>query len=41
MILGFGALGKLGLVAGMVDRYAMRLFEKLFVPLPWPVNRQT
>jgi dGTPase len=27
-------------LAGMTDRYAMRLFEKLFIPLPWPVNRQ-
>jgi len=25
-------------MAGMTDRYAMRLFESLFVPLPWPVD---
>jgi len=25
-------------LAGMTDRYAMRLFETLFVPMPWPVE---
>ncbi len=25
-------------VAGMTDRYAIRLFERLFVPRPWPVE---
>jgi dGTP triphosphohydrolase len=26
-------------VAGMTDRYAVRLFEKLFIPAPWVEHR--
>ena len=26
-------------IAGMTDRYALSLFERIFVPKPWPVDR--
>ena len=25
-------------VAGMTDRYAIRLFEQLFIPKPWAIE---
>ena len=25
-------------IAGMTDRYAVRLFEQLFIPKPWAVD---
>ncbi len=25
-------------IAGMTDRYALALFEKIFIPHPWPIN---
>ena len=28
-------------LAGMTDRYAIRLFEQLFIPKPWDRNRDT
>jgi dGTPase len=27
-------------VAGMTDRYAIRLYQRLFIPCPWPVDPQ-
>ena len=25
-------------IAGMTDRYAVRLFEQLFIPKPWAID---
>ena len=25
-------------IAGMTDRYAVRLFEQLYMPKPWPIE---